>query len=157
MAVPARSRRLVVFEAPAAANRFTRQFSIEVGDAPGHLLRVFELLRTYEEGAPIIEGLALKEAWIRGMTDFTDLNGLGTSYVTYVLDNGERIYARGNFLAHRLPRADGEEMLRNMTELTITGGTGRFLAIRGLVRAETLSNNLTFNQNRSEMEYWMEA
>ncbi len=42
-------------------------------------------------------------------------------------------------------------------ERTVTGGTGRFLATRGAVRAETLSDNLTFNQNRSELEYWMES
>ena len=156
MSAPARTKRVVVFDAPAAGNRFTRQHAIDVGDTPGHELRVFELVRTYAGGAPTIEGVALKEAWIRGMTDFTDLNGLGTSYVTYVMEDGDRIYARGNFLAHRLPDTDGNRMLKNMTELTITGGTGRFLAIRGVVRAETLSDNVAFNQNRSEMEYWME-
>jgi len=48
-------------------------------------------------------------------------------------------------------------MLKNMTELTVIGGTGRFLAIRGIVRAETLSDNVAgINQNKSEIEYWME-
>lgn len=149
-------KRIVAFEAPAEANRFTRQHAIDVEDAPGHRLRVFELLRTYGEGAPLIEGVALREAWIRGTTDFTDLNGLGTTYVTYVMASGEKIHARGNVLAHRLPAGDGRELLKNLTGLTVTGGTGRFVAIRGVVRAETVSDNVTFNQNRSEMEYWFE-
>ncbi len=149
-------KRSVVFEAPAEACRFTRQFAIEVGDAPGHELRVFELLRSYGDDAPSIEGAVLQEAWIRGVTDFTDLNGLGSSYVTYVMRNGERIYARGHFLAHRLPESKGTGFLTNLTGLTVTGGTGRFLGIRGIVRAETVSNNATYNRNRTEIEYWME-
>ena len=149
-------KRRVVFEAPAEACRFTRQFAIEVGDAPGHELRVFELLRTYGDDAPSIDGVLLQEAWIRGVTDFTDLNGLGSSYVTYVMRGGERIYARGHFLAHRLPEAEGVNLLTNLTGLTLTGGTGRFLGIRGIVRAETVSNNVTYNRNRTEIEYWME-
>ena len=156
MIAPAGTNRVVLFEAPPAGNRFTQQHAIDVGDAPGHQLRVFELLRTYPDGAPLIEGVALKEAWIRAMTDFTDLNGIGASYVTYVMENGDKIYARGNFVAHKLPGTDGNRMLKNLTELTVTGGTGRFLSIRGVVRAETVSDNVAFNQNRSEMEYWME-
>jgi hypothetical protein len=152
----AAKRQVAAFDAPAEANRFTRQFAIDVPDAAGHQLRVFELLRTYGSGAPLIAGIALKEAWIRGMTDFTDLNGLGTSYVTYVMANGDRIHARGHFLAHRLPDGEEKGRLKNMTGLTVTGGTGRFVAIRGLVRAETISDNATFNQNHSELEYWFE-
>lgn len=149
-------KQIVSFNAPASGNKFTQQYTIDVGDAPGHQLRIFELVRTYSKNAPVIEGVRLKEAWIRGMTDYTDLNGLGTSYVTYVMENGDKIYAFGHFLAHRAPGA-GAAVLKNMTELTVTGGTGRFLAIRGIVRAETLSDNTAgINQNKSEMEYWME-
>jgi len=149
-------RQIVSFDAPAVGNMFTQQYAIDIGDAPGHQLRIFELVRTYSKDAPTIEGVHLKEAWIRGMTDYTDSNGLGTSYVPYVMEDGEKIYAYGHFLAHRDASA-GETMLKNMTELTVTGGTGRFLAIRGIVRAETLSDNVAgINQNKSEIEYWME-
>jgi hypothetical protein len=149
-------RQIVSFDAPASSNKFAQQYTKDVGDAPCHQLRISELVRTYSKNAPVIKGVHLKEAWIRGMTDYTDLNGLGTSYVTYVMENGDKIYAFGHFLAHRGTGA-GAAVLKNMTELTGTGGTGRFLAIRGIVRAETLSDYTAgSNQNKSEMEYWME-
>ena len=104
----AQQRYKVSFNSPAENNKYTQLYTIEVGDAPGHKLRMLELLRSYNENPPLIEGVALKEAWIRGFTDYTDSNGLGTSYVTYVMANGDKIFARGNFLAHRLSGTDGK-------------------------------------------------
>lgn len=94
-----------------------------------------------------------KEAVIRGTSDLTDLNGIDRSYVEYRMENGDKIFARGFFLNHKLPNSD---RLKNLTEPDITGGTGKFRGIRGVVRAETVSDYKTFNQNRTEFEYWFE-
>ncbi len=152
----AQERHVVSFNAPASSTKFTQQHFIDVGDVPDHQLRVFELQRVYGADAPLVEGVRLREAWIHGMSDYTELNGLGIGYATYVMNNGDKIFAQGHFLAHRQANS-GQTVLKNMTELTVTGGTGRFLGIRGFVRAETVSDNTAgINQNNSEMEYWMQ-
>lgn len=153
----AQQKQKVSFDAPATGNKYTQQHTIDVGDAPGHQIRIFELQRTYGSDAPTIEGVHVKEAWIRGTTDYTELNGLGTAYVTYVMGNGDRIYGRASYVAHSVAAANGKNAQKNLTAVTVTGGTGKFLGIRGIVRAETLANPVTeMNQNKSEMEYWME-
>ncbi|NPT61553.1 hypothetical protein [Paraburkholderia elongata] len=149
----AQEKHVVAFEAPASGNKYTQQYILEVGDVPEHKLRLFELVRSYGGKDQTIEGIVLKEAVIRGTSDQTDSNGLGRSYVEYRMENGDKIFARGFFLTHKLP---GSDRSKNLTELDITGGTGKFRSIRGIVRAETVSDNKAFNQNRTEFEYWFE-
>lgn len=108
----AQEKKTVSFDAKAAGNKYTQQYAIDVGDAPAHQLRLFELIRNYGEDAPMIEGVHLKQATIRGTTDYTDMNGLGSSYVIYEMDSGERIYANGHFLAHKTKGA-GPESAKN--------------------------------------------
>lgn len=149
----AQERHIVAFDAPASGNKYTQQHYLDVGDVPEHKLRLFELVRSYGGKDQTIEGVVLKEGVIRGTSDLTDMNGLGRAYVEYRMENGDKIFARGYFLAHKLPNGD---RLKNMTELDITGGTGKFRGIRGVVRAETVSDYKTYNQNRTEFEYWFD-
>lgn len=149
----AQEKHAVGFDAPASGNQYTQQHVLDVGDVPGHQLRLYELVRSYGGKDQTIEGVVLKEAVIRATSDLTDLNGLGRSYVEYRMENGDRIFARGYFLNHKLPNGN---RLKNLTELDITGGTGKFRGIRGIVRAETVSDAKAFNQNRTEFEYWFD-
>jgi hypothetical protein len=149
----AQEKRKVSFNSPAASTKYTQQNAIDVGDVPGHQIRVFEIQRTYGTDAPVIEGLRLKESWSRGLTDFNDLNGLGVSYNIYVLENGDRIFARGHFIAQSVA---SEGSLRNLAASTLTGGTGKFSGIRGVVRTETSANpKAGMNEQKGEMEYWL--
>ena len=155
-AIPAvaQEKKKVSFNSPATSTRYLQQHAIDVGDGPGHQIRVFELQRSYGSDAPVIEGVKLKESWSRGFTDFNDLNGLGLSYNIYVLENGDRIFARGNFIAQSVA---SEGSLRNMAAAAITGGTGKFRGIRGVVRTETTANpKAGMNEQKGEMEYWLE-
>lgn len=149
----AQEKHIVAFDAPASGNTYTQQHILDVGDVPEHKLRLYELVRSYGGKDQTIEGVVLKEAVIRATSDLTDLNGLGRSYVEYRMENGDKIFARGFFLNHKLPSSD---RLKNLTELDITGGTGKFRGIRGIVRAETVADSKAFNQNRTEFEYWFE-
>ena len=149
----AQEKHIAAFDAPASGNKYTKQYILEVGDVPEHKLRLYELVRSYGGKDQTIEGVVLKEAVIRATSDLTDLNGLGRSYVEYRMENGDKIFAHGYFLNHKLP---GSDRLKNLTELDITGGTGKFHGIRGIVRAETVADTKAFNQNRTEFEYWFE-
>jgi hypothetical protein len=69
------------------------------------------------------------------------------------MDNGDKIYSRGSFTAHAM----GEGKLKNISTANLTGGTGKFANIRGVVRSETTADpKAGVNQTRGEMEYWME-
>jgi hypothetical protein len=67
----AQQKQQVSFKTPAANTKYTQQTIIDVGDMPGHQVRVFAIHRTYPGEAPVVAGLKLKEMWTRGITDFT--------------------------------------------------------------------------------------
>jgi hypothetical protein len=153
-AAMAQQKQKVSFDVPAASTKYTQQHTVDVGDVPGHQVRVFEIQRIYGGNAPVVQGVRVKESWTRGLTDFTEFSGLGTSYNTYVMDNGDKIYSRGNFIAQS---TDAKGGLKNVSTSTITGGTGKFQSIRGIVKSETIANPAAgTNQTKGEMEYWME-
>ena len=73
----AQQKQQVSFKTPAANTKYTQQTTVDVGDVPGHQVRVFELHRTYPSDAPVINGLKMTEMWTRGVTDF--IEGTGSS------------------------------------------------------------------------------
>jgi hypothetical protein len=74
----AQQKQRVSFKAPAENSKYTQQSTIDVGDVPGHQVRVFEIHRSYPSNPPMINGVALKEQFQRGTSDFTDYNGLSS-------------------------------------------------------------------------------
>jgi hypothetical protein len=148
----AQQKQQVSYRTPPENIKITQQHVIDVGDVPGHQVRVFEQHRTYPGIAPVINGLRLVESWHRGITDYTDRNGPGTVYVIYVLENGDRIFC----LEHVVSQNTGTG---NITAVAgpITGGTGSFVGIRGTTRLlNTPAPNSDVNQSQTEIEYWIE-
>ena len=142
---------------PTVSAKYTQQHSIEVGDVPNHQIRVFEYQRIYGADGPMISGLHIKESWARGTSDYTDSTGSGSSYVTYTMENGDKIYSHGSIVTHGVPNSDGKKTLSTLAALTITGGTGKFLGIHGVVRIETTADLAAgINQGKAEIDYWME-
>ena len=94
--VRAQEKQRVSFKISAENTKYTQQHSIEVGDVSGHHVRVYEIKRTFPNNPPVINGVALKEQWTRAISDYTDNNGPGTTYGTYVLENGDKFFSRAN-------------------------------------------------------------
>jgi hypothetical protein len=66
----AQQKQHLVFKTPAANTKYLQQHIIDVGDVPGHQIRVFEIQRTYPpESARVINGLKLKEYYTRAVSD----------------------------------------------------------------------------------------
>jgi hypothetical protein len=149
----AQEKQRVSFKAAAANTKYTQQHVIDVGDTPGHQVRVFEIHRTYPGNPPVINGVKLAETWSRAVSDYTDGNGLNPGYTVYVLENGDKFFTRYNCVATNA----GEGKVNTNCVAQITGGTGQFVRIRGVVRsANTADPKAGFNENQSEIEYWME-
>jgi hypothetical protein len=133
----------------AENTRYTQQHMIDVGDFPGHQVRVYEIHRTFPSNAPVINGVAIKEQWTRGISDYTDNNGPGTTYGVYVLENGDKFFTRSSLVA----QSTGSGKLTASTVGYITGGIGKFTGIKGIVRTVNTADPKAGVNVQTEIEY----
>ena len=125
----AQQKQQVSFKYPAENVKLT-QHNVDVGDIPNHVVNVYEAHTTFPGDAPVINGLKLAETWSRGMADYIDGNGPVTAYYVYVMENGDRFFVR----AANVTQASSTGMLTATTVGHITGGTGKFAGMQGIVR-----------------------
>src|SRR5688572_32380262 len=148
----AQEKQRVSFVLPAGNSKYTQQHVIEVGDAPEHKLRLYELQRTFPKDGPVIEGSRLVELWIRGIADFIDMNGPATAYSVYVFDNGDKIFARSDIVA----ATDGGKS-NTLAAGRIMGGTGKFRSIRGNIRvASSPDPGSGLMRSAFDIDYWLD-
>jgi hypothetical protein len=153
----AQDKHKYVFKAPPGVTKYTQQHAIDVGDVPGHQLRVYELYTKYTGEAPVYDGVKVAEAGGRGSSDYTDGSGRSTIYVINLLENGDRIFSTTEVLLHTFVSPDGSRQSRYSTVGTLTGGTGRFKGIGGTIRGTGLTDFKTGTSDaQSEGEYWIE-
>jgi hypothetical protein len=142
----------VVFTAEAANSKFTQQHIIDVGDVPGHQLRLFEVHRTYPKNPPVINGINIVESWARGASDSTNNTGAAVVYHAYIAENGDKFFVQGSTVA---VQGEPDGKLTTTAVGLITGGTGKFSGIQGLMRLSVTADNKTGeNEARIELEYW---
>jgi len=149
----AQQKQQVTYKTPAEGTKYTQQHAIDVGDVPGHQVRIYELHRTFPNGGPVVNDTKVKEVFSRNTSDYVDGTGPGTFYSVYVLETGDKFFARGTVLTHRA--AEGK--LSSLSAGLITAGTGKFAGIRGIVRSSTTADpKAGFNDGQAELEYWFE-
>jgi hypothetical protein len=139
----------VSFKAPAENSKYIQQLAVDVGDVPNHVVRTFEIRFTYPNNAPVINGVRLVEAWGRGIADYIDGNGSGTVYNVFVMENGDRFFARVTRISWRTP----DKLFAPQIGF-ITGGTGKLAGIRGNLRASTnFDYKVGFNETQIDIDY----
>jgi hypothetical protein len=154
----AQQRKKVVYSVPAENTKYIQQHVIDVGDMPGHQVRIYEIQRTLPKDGPVFEGVRLVETWSRGYSNYIDQNGPSTVYIVYVLENGDKFFGRVDLMSQATStNADGSKKSMATVTGTISGGTGKFIGIRGTVRS-TVSSDIKagVNSGQNEIEYWME-
>ena len=118
-------------------------------DAARHQVRVFEIHRTYPNNAPLINGTKIVESWTRGIGDRTDGIGPIIQYNVYVMENGDKVFARMDGIIE-----NGSEKGTATVLGRITSGTGKFAAIQGVVReVAKFEIKSGFNENQTNIEY----
>lgn len=148
----AQQKQRLSFILPAGQSKYTQQHLLDVGDTPEHKLRLYELQRSLGEDGPKIEGSRLAELWIRGISDFTDVNGLATAYSVYVFDGGDKIFARSDLVAV----TDGGKT-NTLAAGQITGGTGKFRGIRGVIRVASSPDPASgLLRSKFDIDYWFD-
>jgi hypothetical protein len=132
--VVAQSKQQISVGIPFENLKFEVSQSVEIGDVPNHIVRVFELHYTVPgNNAPLINGLRLKEAWQRGTADIAEGVGTTSSYFLYVMENGDKFFVRNEAIIQRT--ATGK--LASTGVGHIFGGTGKLASIQGTTRNAT--------------------
>ena len=148
----AQQKQRASFVLPPGNSKYTQQHLIDVGDVPEHKLRLYELQRTFPSDGPVIEGNRLVELWIRGLSDFIDMNGLATAYSVYVFDNGDKFFARSDLVA----TTDAGKST-TLAAGRITGGTGKFRNLRGTIRVASSPDPASgLLRSAFEIDYWID-
>src|SRR5262249_39231489 len=132
------------------SRKVTRGRNMEVGDAPNHIMRIFDGPRVDPSRAAVIAGLKLVEEWNRGLTEFAAAgHGSGNMHIIYVMENGDKMFARS---VNVIEPASGKFTAKGVG--TITGGTGKLAGAQGVVRSTTTFDPKTgYNDGQTEIEY----
>jgi len=144
----------VSYKTPAANSKYTVQHVLDVSDMPGHQVRLFELRRAFPTDAPTINGVKMKESISRGLSDYVDTNGSNTNYVEYVMENGDKFFSRQTTVSQSIVGADGKRKNMATGSGVLTGGTGKFATIKGIVRTTNVFDaRAGINDGETEIEY----
>jgi len=142
---------------------YPQQLNIDVGDAPGHIVGVYEIHSVAGPNAkPNCEGLKDKESWTHGYRDYRDRNGHTWGYTVTILENGDKIYQEYSGTTETTVAADGSAKTTTDSVATWTGGTGRYQTVRGIERDHVLvdwakgESKPTGIHTSADGEYWFE-
>jgi hypothetical protein len=152
----AQQKQKYYFKTPPGVAKYTQQPTIDVGDVPGHQLRLVEAHSVYTNEAPMYDGVRVKESWTRAVTDYTDGTGNGSGYTLAVLENGDKIFGRYEVVNQTTIGSDGTKVAKGSTVNILTGGTGKFKGIRGTLRGSIVSDFKSLSDVVYEGEYWIE-
>jgi hypothetical protein len=145
----AQEKQHVSYKVTSENTKFIQQLNVDAGDVPNHIVRVFDLRRTHPNG-PIINGVKLADETARGTTDIIDGNGTTTTYQVYMMENGDRFFAR---LAQVNKNNSGKIAATAIGP--ITSGTGKFADMHGFVQIVTnFDVKSSFSEAQIDIEYW---
>jgi hypothetical protein len=151
----AQERHKFTTHAAAAQSKYVQQHVIDVGDVPGHYVRIYEIQRTGSEVE--FSGVKSKESWSRGYSDYTNSTGSTAGYGVWILEDGSKVFSRYSGISQTVVGADGGKKGTYHGVTQITGGTGKFANIRGFVRDVTKFDiQAGYNELSGEGEYWFE-
>jgi hypothetical protein len=154
----AQQKRTLSFTESAIQSRYLQEHAIDVGDIPGHQIRVYELHFVYPHKDLVFDGVAVKESWTKGASDYTNWNGTFSAYAVYLLEDENKIFSRVLGATQSTINPDGSRGAFRFTYIeNLMGGTGRFKGIRGQIRGigERAVGATSISQ-QSQGEYWIE-
>jgi hypothetical protein len=141
------------------SSQFVQQHSIEVGDMPGHQIRIFEVQRAYTSEHPLVMGTKVVEIWDRGFSDYVNGIGPAQGYGTLVLEDGNKIFEEWRGTSYSEPTSTGLRRGTFHGTSRLVGGTGKFATIRGVLTCETefdADPKTGYSRPTCRGEYWFE-
>ena len=141
----AQGKQHVSFKASGENSKIVQQLNVDVGDVPNHIVRVYETRISFSTNAPVINGVKLVEIWQRGIVDYIDTSGPGTQYNVFMMENGDKFFVRLASVAQTTSGKVASTIVGN-----ITGGTGKFAGIQGMVRSAA---NIDYKTSSVESQF----
>ena len=136
-----------------AIRKFTQEHIIEVGDVPGHKLRIYEVQNQYPQNDLAFAGVAVKQMLSHGVSDSVNGSGAFTAYNVFAMADGNKVFVR----LTGTTQSDGAGGNRSTSVENFVGGTGKFKGMRGQVTGSgeraPVAKTLT---SQSSGEYWIE-
>jgi hypothetical protein len=155
--VSAQERCKISWDTSASEAKYTQQLALDVGDVPGHQIRVFELHRTYLNDKQNCEGLKRAELWDHTFTDYVNRNGPWRGYAVVTMNNGDKIFQEFSGTTQTVVGPDGSKQSAFEGVTRWTGGTGKYVGVRGLERNHGTANlDKGLNEEAGDAEYWFE-
>jgi hypothetical protein len=154
--IPEGEKRKISYKWAAANDRYTQQHAIDVGDVSDHQIRIYEIQRAWPNSPPAFNGVRVKEERLYAISDYIDINGHSWGYSHYVLENGDKIFARFDGTSETLANPDGSKKHTFTSVVTFTDGTGQFRGIQGIARyTAAFDPQAGLNEGQVEGEYWI--
>ena len=155
--VSAQEKQKYYFKSVPGLAKYTQQHVIDIGDVPGHQLRIYELHTKFGADAPVYDGVKVMEAWTRASSDYTNGSGRNSGYAVSMMANGDKIYSVVEVMSQTTVAADGSRSTRFYNVSRLTGGTGKFKGIRGtLVGSGSTDFKIGTSDTITQGEYWIE-
>ena len=145
----------------AENTQYTVQHGLDIADMPGHVMRLFELRRTWPENPPMVEGFKVVEEVARGTFDGITGNGRAWGYSFWRLENGDLVFAEWQNANQSVVNSDRSRRTDYVGTYVWTGGTGKMRGIKGLGRYSgvgefTAEGKGVRSGYSAEGEYWIE-
>lgn len=139
-------------------SRYTKQHIIEANDVAGHQIRIFELHRVSNEKTRMaFSGSRVRESWVWGYSDSVSGVGRNWGYGTWYLEDGNRISFEYAGTSKSQLADNGVSVGTYHGVARITGGTGKFKGVRGML-SDVVEFNTDpasgYNRASSKGEYW---
>jgi hypothetical protein len=145
------------YERSADTSEYTQQQRIDIGDIPGHQIRVYELKSVYPDESVKFLDVPVKEEFNRAFSDYINTNGRHFGYCLYTMKNGDKIHCRIDGTTQATVNADGGKSITFSGVTTLTGGTGKFRGIRGTLRYSGFYDPIANRSgDKTDGEYWIE-
>jgi len=145
------------FKSPEGISKYTAQHALDVGDVPGHQVRVASLHAKFGDVAPEYDGVKAVEEFTSISSDYINGSGRFVNYAVTHMANGDKVFGRIEGLSQTTIAADGARKTSYTFVSTLTGGTGKFATLRGTLRGSGSTDFKTgVTANPTEGEYWFE-
>ncbi|HEX7812317.1 MAG TPA: hypothetical protein VF460_10455 [Burkholderiales bacterium] len=141
-------------------SKYIQQHKIDVGDVPGHQVRIQETHRVYNDKSTLaFADVKVKEGWIQGYSDYTNGKGKAWGYGHYVLEDGSKVFFEYVGTSHSESTATGSLKGTYHGTTRFVGGTGKYKGIRGTTTDTVGFDNdpkTGYNNSDGKGEYWFE-
>lgn len=146
------------YQLPADIKNVYKQVqTMDIGDVPEHRIRYAELQTVYpaDKPAPVYAGVRVKESNTVLIGEQISGSGTSSGYGVLSLENGDKIFSRVTLTLQSSVGEDGKPATKFDQVSHITGGTGKFKNIRGVLRSSGRTDmRSSTSGNTTEGEYF---